>query len=325
MLTLIREYIKEGLVVEKVHPDYPELSIFNYTAVCQFKKFWNPVTKACRGLIMNTVTGDVVAQPWHKFFNLAEHNSIPKGLPYVKDKLDGSLGIVFWYDNRWHISTRGSFVSEQAIEAKKWIEGFDFPKGFTHLFEIIYPENRIVVDYGGYRGLVYLGSTTISGREIDLDFWPDTVDTFGQVHPDDLPNRDNREGFVLYWPREDFRVKVKYDEYVRLHRVVTGYSIKRLWEVVSTGQNLDEFLEGVPDEFYDKVTKDEQMLRYLCESYLKRAEALYLMVKDMPTRKEQAQTILKHDRDCATMVFGLLDNKDNIETQAWNKVKQWLN
>jgi len=45
------------------------------------------------------------------------------------------------------------------------------------------------------------------------------------------PPRDDREGLVVHFTDADQRVKIKYAEYVRLHRIVTGLSARTVWEI----------------------------------------------------------------------------------------------
>lgn len=322
----MKDYIDKGLIKETVHPDYPELAIYNYTPECQFSKAWDETTLSARGLILNRYTGEIIAKPWSKFFNLSEHETIPDGLAQVREKMDGSLGIVFHYDDKWHIATRGSFTSEQALKAQQWIAGRDFPKGYTHLFEIIYPENRIVVDYDGFEGLVYLESLCLfKGKPHDVLDWPNKSKNFGCVHPQDLlKHKDNAEGYVLYWPEYDFRVKVKFDEYVRLHKIMTEYSIKRLWEHLSAGGDFNTMISGVPDEFYAEVSRDCTKLLDAYDGIYEDATKTAEAVHDMPTRKEQAVYVMQHNKDLSGIVFKLLDDKD-VNEVIWRKVKEWLN
>lgn len=322
----MKDYIDKGLIKETVHPDYPELAIYNYTPECQFSKAWDETTLAARGLILNRYTGEVIAKPWPKFFNLSEHDTIPGGPASVREKMDGSLGIVFHYDEIWHIATRGSFTSEQALKAQQWIAGHDFPKGYTHLFEIIYPENRIVVDYDGFEGLVYLESLCLAqGKPHDIVAWPHKAKSFGCVHPQDLlKHKDNAEGYVLYWPEHDFRVKVKFDEYVRLHKIMTEYSIKRLWEHLSAGGEFNAMISGVPDEFYAEVSRDRKKLFDAYDGIYEEAATIAETVRDMPTRKGQAAYVMQHNKDLSGIVFKMLDDKD-VNEAIWRKVKEWLN
>src|SRR5262249_59949112 len=62
--------------------------------------------------------------------------------------------------------------------------------------------------------------------------------------------RDGREGLVVWFPQTDVRVKLKYEEYVRLHRIVTGLNARSVWENIDT---LDALVESLPDEFHGWV------------------------------------------------------------------------
>jgi RNA ligase len=140
-LNILNHYIEKGLVVKQDHPTLP-LSIYNYSRTCQYDKLWDEVTLDCRGLVLDS-EGNVVAKPFPKFFNMEElfDSEIPNESFEVYEKMDGSLGIAFYYKGDWIVATRGSFVSEQAVKAiemlKKYpIEHLD--KNNTYLFEIIY-------------------------------------------------------------------------------------------------------------------------------------------------------------------------------------------
>ena len=117
----IQRHLDDGLIRMQEHPQYPNLKILNYTQECQFKKKWTPLTKMCRGLVVDFDGMNVVARPFEKFFNLSEHtpSEIPVGLDYtVYEKMDGSLGILFNYKGEWIWCTRGSFTSDQCVWAR---------------------------------------------------------------------------------------------------------------------------------------------------------------------------------------------------------------
>jgi T4 RNA ligase (RNA_lig_T4_1). len=92
--------------------------VLNYTEEVQFNKRWDSITLASRGLILDTA-GKIIARPLPKFFNMEELPSIPNEPYEVHEKLDGSLGILYWLDGQPAIATRGSFTSWQAEEATK--------------------------------------------------------------------------------------------------------------------------------------------------------------------------------------------------------------
>jgi RNA ligase len=263
-INILNDYIQKGLVVKNDHPTLP-LSIYNYSRTCQYENKWDNITKSCRGLILDK-DGNVIAKSFDKFFNLEEHSTeeIPNEDFEVYEKLDGSLGILFWYQGKWILASKGSFVSEQALKGKQILNSKynvePIPKGYTTLLEIIYPENRIVCNYGDDEVLVVLSMiSNASGKELDYDSLLkineetglpvvkkyDGIEDYKTLKS--LISKD-REGYVVRF-RNGFRMKIKGEEYVRLHRILTGFSNVDIWEYLKDDKNLDELLDRVPDEF----------------------------------------------------------------------------
>lgn len=165
---MLANEIDSGYVTERYHPEFGELAILNYTDKAQFDSHWNSVTKVTRGLIYNRKTGEVVARGLPKFFNYGDEahtGQLDPDTPILGayEKWDGSLGIRYRKpDGTFAIATRGSFMSVQALHATELLESDPSAcvhpvDGVTDLFEIIFPENRIVVDYGGMDELIHLG------------------------------------------------------------------------------------------------------------------------------------------------------------------------
>lgn len=165
----IKEEIAAGYISEQQHPS-SLLRILNYTQRTQYEWRWNKETMQCRGLIVDE-NWNVVKRPFPKFFSLEQlGGKFPSESFDVYDKLDGSLGILYHINHVPMIATRGSFVSDQAIRATKIYQekygGIKVDNDKTYLFEIIYPENRIVVDYGDQEDLILLSVIeTATGKE----------------------------------------------------------------------------------------------------------------------------------------------------------------
>ncbi|MGW1271601.1 T4 RnlA family RNA ligase [Streptomyces sp. NPDC002491] len=259
-----------GHVTRKAHPELP-LSIYTYTRVCQYERLWNRVTTRCRGLVADDVTGEIVALPLPKFFNVGEHTARQPYAPELPDepfevyeKVDGSLAVVFHYAGRWRVASKGSFISTQATWAQRLLDGKDTSRllpGVTYLAEVLYPQNRIVVDYGERRDLVLLAAFAKDGTEVALaeaeTHWGD-IGSVVTVWPA-MPlgellalAEDNRlpggrsatgteaEGFVLRFA-SGVRAKAKLAEYVRLHKVLTGVTERDVWR----GHGIQRFA-GLP-------------------------------------------------------------------------------
>jgi RNA ligase len=303
MEMLVHAMIPGGYVKAQHHPLWPDLAILNYTDTCAFERAWNNITTTCRGLIYNVATGEVLARPFPKFFNYGEPGApeipLDAGVD-VTDKLDGSLGILYpTPDGEWAVATRGSFDSEQARHATAvWRRQYaelcaeqGMPhRGVTMLFEIVYPGNRIVCDYGPTDDLFLLGAVDI---EYGHSFGPNESEAFGNwmgprtqeftfpTFADAVaaPPRAGAEGLVVRLWHSEHRVKLKQEDYVALHRIITGCTKRRLWEhlavqdckglggleflvrrlflgparineILAVGDDwLDKYLENTPEEF----------------------------------------------------------------------------
>jgi RNA ligase len=264
---VLNDYIDNNLIVANKHPEY-DIWILNYSPKTQAKKFWDAYTMSCRGLVVDA-EGNILARPFQKFKNYEEHDPSEIDMSQafeIYEKMDGSLIILFYYEPRmeWIIASRGSFISEQMIEAQKLFNAAVYDAlsvHLTYLFEIIYPENRIVVDYGNRKELVLLAVIeTASGFEVQYEKVFATYSKYFTVVKqykiknikdlNDLKKleEDNREGFVVKFP--DKRVKVKFSEYVRLHGILTNVSNLTVWEHLMNNYDFDALLDRVPDEFY---------------------------------------------------------------------------
>ena len=320
----LEKLVKEGYISKQKHPEL-DIFIYNYTSLTQFNKIWNSWTLACRGLIMDSQY-NIVARPFEKFFNLEDYlllnPTIPKQSFELWEKLDGSLGILYWQDNLPKIATRGSFVSSQAIYAtniilpnyKDYINKLN--KKNTYLFEIIYPANRIVVDYDNQEKLVLLAVIeTKTGQEKDISEtqWLDKAKYFGNFDSLDILDQKeyiNKEGFVLKF-NSGLRLKYKFNEYKRLHKILTGVTKKDIWLALKNNQSLDNILDSVPDEFYNWVKGTIKELNNEYEKHLFLAkEAIKTNKLDQLDRKSAAKIIIEKYKDMASIIFTILDNKN---------------
>jgi RNA ligase len=338
-LEVLEEYIGRGLVVKQNHPTLP-LSIYNYSRTTQYDGMWDDITLNCRGLVLD-LEGNVIAKPFPKFFNYEEHKpeDIPNENFEVYEKMDGSLGIIFHYEGEWLIATRGSFASEQAIKGKEMLDKLNksaLIAGYTYLAEIIYPENRIVVDYGDVEKLVVLGAyNNETGKEVKVDemvnegwevvmkykTWGEDWETLKKEI-----SKDN-EGYVIRFSG-GMRMKIKGTEYVRLHKILTNFSNKDIWELLKNDEPLEPFLERVPDEF-DKWVKAVVMnLRYSFYSIDERAGKLhdgfrYGKFNDKevePTKKEFAEYVKQFPLELSAVMFKMWDKRP-YDYIIWNMLK----
>lgn len=391
--SLLSDEVAGGWITAKQHPHY-RLTIYTYSRRCQYTRRWNPATVNCRGLIVDDRTQEIVAKPFPKFFNWEEHDlgydyapPLPLGEPYeIYEKMDGSLGIIFHYAGKWLAASKGSFQSEQAQWAQDRLNGQYWDQeegdlssptrglipGFTYLCEIIYPENRIVVNYGDTRTLTLLavygpdGANKVihEGFRADWSFLGPVVKKYPPASMDALVkgttnNTDpegqpvtgmDHEGFVLHFWQSDIRVKIKYGEYKRLHKVLTGVTARDVWKALAAAllrdqlepkrlamtlgcspeevesllnvpKPLDGLLENVPDEF-------DAWVRDTCDGLMMKADNLRRSIMDtwneirydFTSRRAFAQQANSYPPLIRTGLFLLLDGK-SVEAHVWHSIK----
>lgn len=244
--------------------------LYDYNSYGIYDLGWSDVSLLSRGLVLDLKNKKVVAMPFPKFFNYGEATTeLPTTEFTTTEKMDGSLGICYWFDDGmssyWRVNTRGSFESDQAVWATKWLAEHpeitnEFILGSTYLFEIIYPENKIVIPYD-FSGLVLLGAYHGSGREHTRKELEHLVERNGlkiaEVHDFNsveemlesaktLPV--DREGWVLHYPC-GYRVKVKGDEYCRVHRLISNCTPLSVWSSFIECDDFEVLKKDLPEEF----------------------------------------------------------------------------
>lgn len=327
-----------GFVKVQRHPDFPdELAIANYTAKAQQNYHWNLVTEQTRGLIYNPTTFEVLKRPFRKFYNWDEQRASyisESEIVTAYDKVDGSLGITYRRpDGAICVATRGSFTSDQALWATEWLQdkygveeldmwyaGYLYADHLTDMFEIVYPENRIVVNYD-FNGLVYLATMETHTGQVSYDdgIWN------GRATPelyrgrfDGLlakGERDNAEGYVVVTD-DGRRVKVKYEEYVRIHRIVTRLSKRTVWEMMGGPLgDIEDLVSRIPEEHakwargvaLDLRARYTSIGYYLVEVQMRIADIKGADVRE--TRKLKALAIKDEPNVVKSCIFMLLDGR----------------
>lgn len=332
-LEILNKYYEEGWLIKQTHPTLP-LTIWNYSQQTQYEGKWDEITLQCRGIVTMNETGEVVARPFRKFFNIEESKHTPVNQYDVYKKMDGSLIIGFYFQGSWIFASRGSFTSDQARAASKLFykeyNSVGMNLDTTYLFEFTAPWNRIVVDYGDRENLTLLGGVrTEDGVEapwshlyvvasinnIDLVEKLDGIEDYTQ-----LKQRiyKDEEGYVIRFSNGD-RCKIKGEEYIRLHKIMTEISTKSVWECLSKGDDIYKLLEDVPDEFFDKI---DEYVEELKSEYLKiEAKVLeyFKTLRRLTSSRAEFAKYAKHST-YSSILFNMLDGKDYSKA-IWKMLK----
>jgi RNA ligase len=314
MLEQLKNLVDNGYINAIKNGD---LTLYNYTNKTVFEKNWNECTLSARGLVLNKDV--VVARPWKKFFNLGERpeDKLPVEIPELSKKYDGSLVIVFWCGT-WMCCTRGCWDNQQTKYVNEWLitNGIKLNKNNTYMFELIAPWNRIVVPYKTV-DLILIGIVeTNTCRDFSYKETRDVAIQHGltpiefDIRPINSINLDEKtinEGFVARFSN-GYRVKIKYKQYLRLHKILTGLSITGIWEMLRDNQNIE--MVDIPDEFIDWYTTHKtNILKQYTDLEAKAISTFEIIkLKQYQNRKEWALEISKY-KDIATILFRMLDNR----------------
>jgi RNA ligase len=296
----ISEYFKEVEAGNLTAQRKDGLVLFDYNKTCSFEGHWNHVTLNARGIVFEEATGKLVARPLAKFFNLTEPlcqvSDLPVGEDFLAlDKCDGSCGICFFYNGQWYVNTRGSFNSDQAAWAKKWLDAnvdtSVMEKEFTYVFEIIYPDNKIVIDYNGKETLVLLAAIhTETGVEYSYHglkkygnlMGVEVVKAFHYKTLEELfaaqgKLSSNEEGFVVWYTLTNFRFKLKGEEYCKIHRMLSNLTPLAFWRAIDYQGNLEipvDYLAGLPEEFRETTDLLKREIEKLHKEYFLKIQTM---------------------------------------------------
>lgn len=177
------------------------------------------------------------------------------------------------------------------------------------------------MDYGDREELVLLAIIeTATGREIPLQAYDSVFpvvrryDGFTQFDELMASQDGTREGFVVRFESGQ-RVKIKFDEYKRLHKLLTGVSSKAIWEVLQSGSDLSRVIECVPDEFFHWVRETESDLRNAFAT-IEATSRSQMTVGG--SRKELAERFLRCQYPA--VMFAMLDGKDYTDL-IWRMIR----
>jgi len=272
----LEDYHSRGLLDRGRHPR-TDLSSWCYSSLAVNSRQWDRVTLMCRGLVTDGV-GNVVARPFGKFFDYEEHmGPLPTGPYEVWEKVDGSLGVMYWMDDEPYVATRRSFRTKQSAVANRLLRSQyaglwpSIDRDVTYVFEIVYPENPSVVRYDEER-LVLLGTVDkATGQEFPPrdDQWPHLPEFFGIAGSDENPlhlkllQEPNREGFVIRYTGSGLKLKVKFDDYLIANKHVFDTNAATIWRAMRGGVDgyADSIRHEAPAWFVDWVETTEATIR----------------------------------------------------------------
>ena len=257
------------------------------------------IVKEARGLILEDKTWKVICYPFNKFFNFGEEyaDNIDWESAVVETKEDGSLIKIYFYNDEWKIATNGTIDAEDAelqsgpyknfrqlFDAAAEKCHFDFSKlnrYFTYCCEICSEFNIIICPQSEMR-LIHIGTrNNRTFQEVEADIGIPHPQRYALSSLEDCIAMAKtfdftKEGFVVK-DKNYNRIKVKSEDYVRVHRLANNGSMteERAIELIRANE-LDEFFTYFPHykEYIGRIKAKIAALSYTIDKDISRARVI---------------------------------------------------
>ena len=268
--------------------------VFGGEEPIDYEEFWysyDGFYRECRSIVIDVILEALVIVPYDKFFNLNEgeetsFESVMKRINEAKvveisNKLDGSMQCASFYNGRIVMAGSQAIDPECSWRLKDGLRMLDDDPNYgslirwnadkTFIFEFISLDDAHVVNYTKEQeGLYLIGvrdnktGETYSYREvlkIAESYGIKTTELFDKTleqivtELDDVKSNE-AEGFVLNI--DGFRVKIKYNDYCGIHRILSSISSINLIIKNIADDTFDDLISKVPDAYrwrIDKVAK----------------------------------------------------------------------
>lgn len=325
---------KEFIVVEK-----PEGYTYIDYVYVDNDSFDDPIRLECRGLIFDTATGAILRRPLEKFFNYGEkgtYDTIDWSQDhYVMDKRDGSMIAPFILNDEVFLGTRAG-ITEHAQKAESLVDWSTrneirvaIQNGYTPIFEWTAPDNRIVLSYETSELRLLAIREIVSGYYVPLEKLHGWSLVFGIPLADVIETKLDKdsvfsyretakdtEGFVVFFPNLDLHIKIKTDDYTKMHRAVSFLDRENMILPVVLDNLYDDILPALSEENQKKVKDYASAVHTKVDAFVDIIIFNLNEVKRLnDTRKEQALWIQANvNKYFWPVMFHGLDDRDIRES-----------
>lgn len=298
---LLDEYVSLTSISLEKHPT-EDLFIYGYHSNLEESNIiWDEYNKHCRGLIIDS-EGNVHARPFYKFFTyrkyinentllLSENQtfSIPDQKFKIFEKVDGTMTTLYWANDMPFLATQRSFTNPNAKKAteilyEKYSHTFSkLNRDRTYIFEAVFPETNVLIDYGDSNDLYLIGvidnetSENLPLEDIGFPRAKEFTGEYGNLtNFEEIQNLNlpNQEGFVIVYDNGE-RIKVKFPWYKDAHFIMNQiilrekqlYLLNRMlskklgvnnkmlnsleiWSALKNKKNIENIFKHIPETFF---------------------------------------------------------------------------
>lgn len=275
------------------------------------------IRRECRGIIFDSVTGDIIRRPFHKFFNVNERDEtqdhrVDLSRPHaILEKLDGSMICPFIVNGEmiWGTKMGATDVAKPVEEFvknnPKYIDFADrqISMGWTPIFEWCSRKQRIVLDYKedqliltAIRNMTtgqYVGTSELYNIALQSDipvvkaYQPQTDMKAFLEYVHDL---EDLEGFVVRIG-DGHMLKLKCHWYLQIHKAKEAILQDRNIVELILEEKLDDVKAHLPAEDRDRLTQFEHDIN----------KAIAISVSDI---RIQLDSLIRNSVDRKTFATG---------------------
>ena len=326
-------------------------AMLSYTPTSDFNE---PIVCECRGLVIDLATKNPQALSFIKFFNVQENlaATIDWSSAKVQEKVDGSKILIWYnvYDKCWEVSTSSLIDAKlatvndfgltfqelfnKALINNKIFDNFynELDKRYCYTFELVAPENRVVVPYTA-ADLYFTGLRKVATfEEIDPSEDENICKLIKRPKSYNLSTLEdclaatskmsyNEEGYVVV-DKNWNRVKIKSPEYVAVHHIRSNINNKRaILKILEDGKK-EEVLKLYPEyqEYFDIVEKAFSDFKSLLKNGVEQYNNWFKNQANL-TQKDKALFILQLPKKIQNFLF-IYARENNITFDLFLQ-KEW--
>ncbi|MGB3509133.1 MAG: T4 RnlA family RNA ligase [Microcoleaceae cyanobacterium] len=314
------------------HQNYPNLVCLKYSQI--ESPMSEKVVQQCRGIILDEAKNwQIISYAYDKFFNYREPLAveIDWDTATVYDKLDGSLMVLYYYNDKWQVQSSGAADGSGKVYGFKfsfaqlfwqvWQElNYTLPEEIDYCFsfELLTPYNRIVVQQNK-NNLVLHGVRNIKTLQEEnpqvlaekygfnlvkifpLSSWQNILKSAEKLEPLEA------EGYVICDAKFN-RIKIKSPQYVAWAHFSSSFSTRKMIQIILNNEG-DELLTYYPEwqELYYQISDRYQEL-------IIEIEEKYEQHKIIPIQKDFAIAI--KDLPYSGILFALRADKYSSRKEA---------
>ena len=366
-ISRLENYIGSTSMCKETHPN-GLIHIYGYYSDSTTPSVpnWDDLNINCRGLILDN-KGNVVERPFPKFWTfkqyLSRHHillndnqilSIPEGKFRLLEKIDGTMVCLYWINNKPFLSTQRSFSNIRSIYATKILyQKYEhlfskIDRRLTYVFEAVYPETNVLIDYGNTRDLYLIGildkSTGIplSLQEIGFPICHDYSSEYSHIQDfNQLVNLNitNQEGFVVYFSNGKM-MKIKFPWYQTAHHLLDTFFHQDKGMIVNYAKlcrslgiippiiSIEDVEQALAENDYSLYSIKNSVPRFYYlmgfEHWLNEVKKMILGEKDQLLHDIFKGTGLSLIPDCVFDFYKRIKQPNVYETIVWNWKNRYL-